>query len=215
MSTFQASCHLYVTSAFVGAPLRSLGCAKLTCLHHHNTLPLQYLYFGAWRSVFAYHTEDYDLYSVNYLHTGAPKTWYFIPPSARDRFEELAKGYAPDLFQQCRQFLRHKELLFSPQFLRQHSIPFVKVVQRPGDFILTFPGAYHAGFNHGFNIAESTNFATRRWLPIGRRALPCTCVCDTVRIDMGLFKERDEDGCGARHARQFQYNEAKRARLCE
>ena len=63
----------------------------------------------------------------------------------------------------------------------QNSKRRTKVVQRPGDFILTFPGAYHAGFNHGFNIAESTNFATRRWLPIGRRALPCTCVCDTVR----------------------------------
>src|SRR5690349_21111989 len=26
-----------------------------------------------------------------------------------------------------------------------------------------FAGVYHAGFNHGFNAAESTNFATRRW----------------------------------------------------
>ena len=29
-----------------------------------------YLYFGMWRSLFAWHTEDCDLYSVNYLHYG-------------------------------------------------------------------------------------------------------------------------------------------------
>lgn len=28
------------------------------------------LYFGSWRAMFAFHTEDLDLYSINYLHTG-------------------------------------------------------------------------------------------------------------------------------------------------
>jgi jumonji domain-containing protein 2 len=28
------------------------------------------LYFGSWRSMFAFHTEDLDLYSINYNHTG-------------------------------------------------------------------------------------------------------------------------------------------------
>lgn len=28
------------------------------------------LYFGSWRSLFAFHTEDCDLYSINYIHTG-------------------------------------------------------------------------------------------------------------------------------------------------
>lgn len=38
------------------------------------------LYFGVWRSVFGLHTEDKDLFSINYLHQGAPKVWYTIPP---------------------------------------------------------------------------------------------------------------------------------------
>lgn len=31
------------------------------------------LYVGAWAAMFAYHVEDMNLYSINYLHHGAPK----------------------------------------------------------------------------------------------------------------------------------------------
>lgn len=146
-----------------------------------------YLYFGMWRSIFAWHTEDMDLASVNYLHFGAPKRWYCVPPAHRARFERLARGLLPDVFRQCPEFLRHKELMISPQLLEAHAIPVVRCTQEPGEFMINFPGAYHAGFNHGWNCAESTNFATRAWVAVGARARACTCSPDSVTIQMELF----------------------------
>ncbi len=37
----------------------------------------------------------------------------------------------------------------------------------PGEFILTFPGSYHAGFSTGLNIGEAVNFVTKSWLDYG------------------------------------------------
>ena len=47
----------------------------------------------------------------------------------------------------------------------------LQITQEAGEFMITFPYGYHAGFNHGFNCAESTNFATRRWIEYGKQAV--------------------------------------------
>ncbi|XP_053492785.1 uncharacterized protein kdm4aa isoform X2 [Ictalurus furcatus] len=146
-----------------------------------------YLYFGMWKSTFAWHTEDMDLYSINYLHFGEPKSWYVVPPEHGKRLERLAKGFFPGSAQSCEAFLRHKMTLISPSILRKYGIPLEKVAQEAGQFIVTFPYAYHAGFNHGFNCAESTNFATQRWIDYGKQAALCLCRKDMVKISMDVF----------------------------
>ncbi|XP_051567316.1 lysine-specific demethylase 4A isoform X2 [Myxocyprinus asiaticus] len=146
-----------------------------------------YLYFGMWKSTFAWHTEDMDLYSINYLHFGEPKSWYVVPPEHGKRLERLAKGFFPGSAQSCEAFLRHKMTLISPSILRKYGIPFEKVTQEAGEFIVTFPYGYHAGFNHGFNCAESTNFATQRWIDYGKQATLCSCRKDMVKISMDVF----------------------------
>jgi jumonji domain-containing protein 2 len=122
------------------------------------------LYAGCWRALFAWHTEDADLHSVNYLHAGAPKAWYCVAPAHRARFESLACSYFAELSRACPAFLRHKDIIISPTLLRQSGIPFTTAVQRAGEFVVVLAGAYHAGFNHGFNLAEAVNFATPSWL---------------------------------------------------
>ncbi|XP_075864808.1 lysine-specific demethylase 4C isoform X3 [Microcebus murinus] len=146
-----------------------------------------YLYFGMWKTTFAWHTEDMDLYSINYLHFGEPKSWYAIPPEHGKRLERLAQGFFPSSSQGCDAFLRHKMTLISPSVLKKYGIPFDKITQEAGEFMITFPYGYHAGFNHGFNCAESTNFATVRWIDYGKVAKLCTCRKDMVKISMDIF----------------------------
>ncbi|XP_058065705.1 lysine-specific demethylase 4A-like [Anopheles bellator] len=149
-----------------------------------------YLYFGMWKTTFAWHTEDMDLYSINYLHFGAPKTWYAVPPEHGTKLEKLAKSMFPASDKGCSAFLRHKMTLISPQILKQHNIPFDKITQEKNEIMITFPFGYHAGFNHGFNCAESTNFAMPRWVEYGKRASQCYCRSDMVKISMDTFVKR-------------------------
>lgn len=85
--------------------------------------------------------------------------------------------------------MRHKTILINPYYIKKvdPSIKIVKIKQEPGDFVVTLPGAYHCGFNWGFNIAEAVNFATSRWLTIFPRCSRCKCSPDNVRISPKLF----------------------------
>lgn len=60
---------------------------------------------------------------------------------------------------------------FSPSLLRSEGVPVYCCVQHGGEFVITFPQAYHSGFNCGFNCVEAVNVAPFEWLPHGQNAV--------------------------------------------
>jgi len=144
-----------------------------------------------WKATFVWHVEDMDLYGINFVHHGAPKTWYCVPPQYGHLLEDAVRHLYPrESTSLCTGYMRHKLCLISPEVLDKLGVPTVRVVQEAGEIVIVFPYAYHAGFNHGFNIAESTNFASERWIEYGKRHVPCDCQTKMVRVDMSTFVKR-------------------------
>lgn len=61
-------------------------------------LSVPWLYLGMKYSNFCWHCEDLNLNSMNYMHAGAPKTWYAIPPPHARKFRDyFRKTYSEEL----------------------------------------------------------------------------------------------------------------------
>ncbi|KAJ3931969.1 MAG: jumonji superfamily protein [Lentinula lateritia] len=131
-------------------------------------MTVPWTYVGMAFSTFCWHNEDHYTYSVNFMHWGETKTWYGIPGADAEKFEAAIKYEAPDLFETQPDLLFQLVTLMNPKRLTEVGVRVYACNQRAGEFVLTFPKAYHAGFNHGLNFNEAVNFALPDWLPYGR-----------------------------------------------
>lgn len=154
-------------------------------------------------------------FSINYMHHGAAKQWYGAPTKSATLVEMVAATSLPEMHHCCRNFLRHKTTLLSPEILVSNGVPLCHLRQTPGDFVVTFPRAYHFGFNFGLNCAESTNFALHSWLPFGRTASRCTCRGGEglASIDMARF-DAAYDPAGRSPSKRPLLNPGNPARAC-
>lgn len=130
-------------------------------------MTVPWVYVGMCFSTFCWHNEDHYAYSANYQHFGATKTWYGIPGADAEAFEEAMRQAVPELFEGQPDLLFQLVTLMPPDQLRKAGVNVYAVDQRAGQFVVTFPQAYHAGFNHGFNFNEAVNFAPTDWEPWG------------------------------------------------
>jgi len=126
-----------------------------------------WLYMGMCFSSFCWHNEDHFLYSINYLWEGDPKQWYGVPGDEADLFETTLREYAPQLFELQPDVLFQLVTMIAPSVLLEKGVRVCRARQRAGEFMVTFPRAYHGGFNMGYNVAESCNFALTDWIPWG------------------------------------------------
>lgn len=106
------------------------------------------------------------MYSLSYLHAGAAKTWYGLSATQAHAYEAAFCRHAfPTHVGKDPGMAFKKSSMVSPAFLAAHGVLPCRAVQRPGQFVVTLPQAYHAGFSHGFTVAEAVNFATVDWVP--------------------------------------------------
>ncbi|KAK8136077.1 Lid2 complex component lid2 [Apiospora sp. TS-2023a] len=130
-------------------------------------MTVPWVYVGMIFSTFCWHNEDHYAYSANYQHFGATKTWYGIPGEDAERFENAVREAVPELFETQPDLLFQLVTLFTPEQLKKAGVRVYALDQRAGQMVITFPQAYHAGFNHGFNFNEAVNFAPCDWEPFG------------------------------------------------
>ncbi|WZH45965.1 PLU-1-like protein-domain-containing protein [Fusarium acuminatum] len=130
-------------------------------------MTVPWVYVGMIFSTFCWHNEDHYAYSANYQHLGATKTWYGIPGEDAEKFENAMKEAVPELFETQPDLLFQLVTLLTPEQLKKAGVRVYALDQRAGQLVITFPQAYHAGFNHGFNFNEAVNFAPHDWEPYG------------------------------------------------
>ncbi|CZR56372.1 related to regulator protein rum1 [Phialocephala subalpina] len=130
-------------------------------------MTVPWLYVGMIFSTFCWHNEDHYAYSANYQHFGSTKTWYGIPGEDAEKFEAAMREAVPELFETQPDLLFQLVTLLTPEQLKKAGVRVYALDQRAGQFVITFPQAYHAGFNHGFNFNEAVNFAPVDWEPFG------------------------------------------------
>ncbi|KEQ86672.1 PLU-1-domain-containing protein [Aureobasidium pullulans EXF-150] len=130
-------------------------------------MTVPWLYVGMVFSTFCWHNEDHYAYSANYQHFGATKTWYGVPGEDAEKFENAMREAVPELFETQPDLLFQLVTLMPPEKLQKAGVRVYAIDQRAGQMVVTFPQAYHAGFNHGFNLNEAVNFAPVDWEPFG------------------------------------------------
>uniref|UniRef100_A0A8C2U9J9 Lysine-specific demethylase 5A n=1 Tax=Coturnix japonica TaxID=93934 RepID=A0A8C2U9J9_COTJA len=161
--------------ALSGWNLNNMPILEQSVLAHINAdisgMKVPWLYVGMCFSSFCWHIEDHWSYSINYLHWGEPKTWYGVPSHAAEQLEDVMKELAPELFESQPDLLHQLVTIMNPNVLMEHGVPVYRTNQCAGEFVVTFPRAYHSGFNQGYNFAEAVNFCTADWLPIGRQCV--------------------------------------------
>ncbi|KAF9982818.1 hypothetical protein BGZ75_005704 [Mortierella antarctica] len=136
-----------------------------------SSIMVPWLYVGMCFSAFCWRNEAHYTYSINYMHWGDTKTWYGVPATDALKFESTMRQEVPELFEQQPDLLLKPVTMLSPERLVKNGVKVVALDQRPGQFVVSFPKVYHAGFNHGFNFAEEVNFAPPDWCQFGQECV--------------------------------------------
>ncbi|KAJ4872120.1 putative inactive lysine-specific demethylase JMJ19 [Raphanus sativus] len=109
-------------------------------------------------------SEKERLYSLCYLHTGAPRVWYSVAGCHRHKFKAFMESFIPKMSGEQSKKSYDSVMAMSPYALHMEGITVTLCVQNRGQYVILFPGTYYSSVDCGFNCLEIANFATLDWL---------------------------------------------------
>ncbi|RVE67032.1 hypothetical protein OJAV_G00113320 [Oryzias javanicus] len=162
-------------------------------LRHLGAVPgvtVPWLNIGMVFSTSCWSRDQNRLPYIDYLHTGADCIWYSVPAEEKAKLDKvvhtlLQANGTPGLE------MLEKNIMISPEVLCREGIKVYRTVQRSGQFVVCFPGAFVSKVCCGYSVSETVHFATPHWMNLGYEAakdLKCRCIAKPFSMEKLLYQ---------------------------
>uniref|UniRef100_A0A3Q3AF52 Protein Jumonji n=1 Tax=Kryptolebias marmoratus TaxID=37003 RepID=A0A3Q3AF52_KRYMA len=162
-------------------------------LRHLGAVPgvtIPWLNIGMVFSTSCWSRDQNRLPYIDYLHTGADCIWYSVPAEEKAKLDKvvhtlLQANGTPGLE------MLEKNIMISPEVLCREGIKVYRTVQRSGQFVVCFPGAFVSKVCCGYSVSETVHFATPQWMNLGYEAakdLKCRCIAKPFSMEKLLYQ---------------------------
>ncbi|KAM9824501.1 protein Jumonji [Neosynchiropus ocellatus] len=162
-------------------------------LRHLGAVPgvtIPWLNIGMVFSTSCWSRDQNRLPYIDYLHTGADCIWYSVPAEEKAKLDKvvhtlLQANGTPGLE------MLEKSIMISPEVLCREGIKVYRTVQRSGQFVVCFPGAFVSKVCCGYSVSETVHFATPHWMNLGYQAakdLKCRRIAKPFSMEKLLYQ---------------------------
>ncbi|XP_041664698.1 protein Jumonji isoform X2 [Cheilinus undulatus] len=162
-------------------------------LRHLGAVPgvtIPWLNIGMVFSTSCWSRDQNRLPYIDYLHTGADCIWYSIPAEEKAKLDKvvhtlLQANGTPGLE------MLEKNIMISPEVLCREGIKVHRTVQRSGQFVVCYPGAFVSKVCCGYSVSETVHFATPHWMNLGYQAakdLKCRRIAKPFSMEKLLYQ---------------------------
>jgi len=122
------------------------------------------LHLGMLFSSVCWYRDPHQLPWLEYLHAGPPKIWYSVAPRHERQLRTAVEALAPGISSGGALWLPADSCMLEPLQLIEKGVPVRRLVQRAGQFVAVWPGAFTASVCSGYSVSESLYVAPHRWL---------------------------------------------------
>jgi hypothetical protein len=109
---------------------------------------------------------------IYYHDQGAPKIYVVIHPTCTEELERRIKEAISDKAQ-CTQWITHRKIIPTLDFLKSHGIQISLMVQKEGEVAVILPRTYYFALQTGPGYLENTLYAPKNWGPTNLEEYLC------------------------------------------